>query len=117
METTIVHSETKPSLILTVATEWNTGETGDMYNSVSSPGAFVQQTHITVWLHWCYGKIEFSPVVEIDANNGKNLLQETTHIRLALGHVWLLIQLVTSDDEKDKQGMAQNGYMPFHICA
>ena len=31
-----------------------------------------------------YGKIEFSPVVEIDANNGQNLLQETTHVKLAL---------------------------------
>ena len=37
------------------------------------------------WMY--YGKIEFSPVVEIDANDGQNLLQETTHVRLALGHV------------------------------
>ena len=41
--------------------------------------------------HVHYGKIEFSPVVEIDANNEQNLIQETTHVKLALGHVWMLL--------------------------
>ena len=32
-------------------------------------------------------RIEFSPVVEISASNGQNLLQETTYVGLALSHV------------------------------
>ena len=39
-------------------------------------------------------RIEFSPVVEISASKGQNLLQETTYVVLALSHVFSLLLLL-----------------------
>ena len=34
-----------------------------------------------------YFRIEFSPVVEISASNGQNIIQETTYVRLVLSPI------------------------------